>query len=180
VRYPAGPVPADLPASRRIDGVDLLAGTGGGDVLLVSVGAMAGIAVAAAERAAAQGIAVTVADPRWVVPVNPALVRLAAAHRLVITVEDGVRVGGVGSRLALALADAGVAVPTRVVGLPAEFLAHGKRDDILRAHGLGPQELGREVVEALASLPEPASASPTSGEVRVTDGSNRAPVTHQD
>jgi 1-deoxy-D-xylulose-5-phosphate synthase len=173
VRYPTGAVPVDLPALRSVDGVDLLAGDGSGDVLLVTVGAMAATGVAAAERAGAQGISVTVVDPRWVLPVNPALLELAAAHRLVVSVEDGVRVGGVGSRLALALADAGVPTPVRTVGLPARFLGHGRREDILREHGLAPQELGRLVVEAVASLPDPAAASDA-------PATSRRTVTRQD
>ena len=61
-----------------------------------------------AARLVEQGIGVTVVDPRWVRPVAGELVALAAEHRLVVTVEDGVRAGGFGSALADALRDADV------------------------------------------------------------------------
>ncbi len=67
----------------------------------------------------------TVVDPRWVAPVAPELLALAAEHRLVVTVEDNGRVGGVGSVLSQALRDADVDVPARDVGIPQRFLDHG-------------------------------------------------------
>src|SRR6476661_10604474 len=67
------------------------------DVLLVAVGAFGGLAVEAASRLAAQGIGVTVVDPRWALPVPPEIGALASEHRLVVTVEDGGRSGGVGA-----------------------------------------------------------------------------------
>ena len=66
-------------------------------MLLVAVGAFGGLAVEAAGLLAAQGIGVTVVDPRWALPVPPEIAALAAAHRLVVTVEDGGRSGGVGA-----------------------------------------------------------------------------------
>src|SRR5439155_8311460 len=107
VRFPTGTVPADLPARYRRGQVDVLAEGERRDVLLVSVGAFAHLAVDAAARIAEQGYGVTVVDPRWVRPVPIELVGLAAEHRLVVTVEDGVR-GGVGDAVAQALRDAGV------------------------------------------------------------------------
>src|SRR4051794_32262264 len=86
LRFPRGAVGDDIPALSRRGPVDILkAGT---DVLLVAVGAMARLALEVAERVEAQGIAVTVVDPRWVTPVPRELVELAAQHRLVVTVED--------------------------------------------------------------------------------------------
>ena len=59
-----------------------------------------------AARSRQAGYTVRVVDPRWVTPVDPALVELARQAALVVTVEDGVVVGGVGSRVAQALRDA--------------------------------------------------------------------------
>jgi len=89
-------------------------------------------------------------DPRWLKPVNPALVTLARAHRRVVTIEDNGRVGGAGATLARALADAGVDVPVQVFGLEQEFLAQGKRDAILLAQGLGAKDVATRVLEAYA------------------------------
>ncbi|HEX7353337.1 MAG TPA: 1-deoxy-D-xylulose-5-phosphate synthase [Mycobacteriales bacterium] len=155
VRFPRGGVGADIDAVDRVGGVDVLHAAPDADVLLVSVGPMATVALDVAERAAAQGIGVTVVDPRQVLPVDPALVAMAGRHRLVATIEDGLRVGGIGARLGLELADSGVAVPVRPFGLPTQFLEHGSRDQVLAAHGLTGQAIARALVEVVtASVPE--------------------------
>ncbi len=160
VRFPKGAVGPDLLALERVGGVDVLARGTAQDVLLVSVGALATVALDVAGRAADQGIGVTVVDPRWVVPVDPALVSLARAHALVVVIEDGTRIGGVGARLAQVLADAGVEVPVRSHGLPGGFLAQGTRDGLLREAGLGAQELARSVVEGVTRLRARADEEP--------------------
>src|SRR3954468_2188246 len=95
VRFPKGPPPEDVPAVDRRGGVDVLVRNGARDVLLVAVGSMATLGVQVADRLVAQGIGVTVVDPRWVMPVDPALVELAREHRLVVSIEDNGKVGGV-------------------------------------------------------------------------------------
>ncbi len=152
VRFPKGSAIADIPAIERCGGVDVLIRHGASDVLLVSVGAFAPTCLQVADRLADQGIGVTVVDPRWVKPVDPALVELAREHHMVITVEDGVRIGGVGSAVTQALQDAGVDVPVRVFGTPVEFLDHGSRAELLASLGLGAQDISRAVVEAIARL----------------------------
>jgi 1-deoxy-D-xylulose-5-phosphate synthase len=130
------------------------------DVLLAGAGVMAVMCVQAAARLADQGIGVTVIDPRWVKPVDEALAGAAAAHRLVVTVEDNGRVGGFGDAVARLLRDADVTTPVKTFGLPQEFLAHGKREEILAAAGLVPQHLARQITEAVARL-TPELAQPT-------------------
>ncbi|CAL9456663.1 1-deoxy-D-xylulose-5-phosphate synthase [Actinosynnema sp. ALI-1.44] len=136
LRFPKGRVAPDVHAVRPCGAVDVLHESARPDVLLVAVGCLAGEAVAAAAEVEREGIGVTVVDPRWALPVDPAVVALAAGHRRVVCVEDGVRRGGVGEAVAEALRDAGLPTPVRVVGLAPEFLPHGARTDILRAHGL--------------------------------------------
>jgi len=160
VRFAKGVVPAELPAVERVGGVDVLhrpSGSvgGGGDVLLVAVGPFAGLGLDVAARAADQGIAVTVVDPRWVRPLDPALVELTARHRLVVVVEDNGRTGGVGSQLAQLLRDADVDVPLRDLGIPQRFLDHGTRAEVLEEIGLTAQQVARRVAEWVARL-EPA------------------------
>jgi 1-deoxy-D-xylulose-5-phosphate synthase len=161
VRFPKGAIGDDIPALSRRGPVDVLkAGT---DVLVVAVGAMARIALEVAERVERQGIAVTVVDPRWVTPVAPELVQLAAQHRLVVTVEDNGRVGGVGSVLSQALRDADVDVPSRDIGIPQRFLGHGTRAEVHAEIGLTAQEVARKVVEMVARLePELLDSEPQS------------------
>jgi 1-deoxy-D-xylulose-5-phosphate synthase len=139
LRFPKASLGKPVPAVRRTGSIDILHephDDAGDDLLVVAVGVMAGPAVAAAERLAAEGIGCTVVDPRWVLPVDDDLLEMAAAHRCVVTVEDGVRDGGVGSRIALALGSRGVDVPVRCLGLPSDYLAHGNRADLLDELGL--------------------------------------------
>jgi 1-deoxy-D-xylulose-5-phosphate synthase len=152
VRFPKGALPVDLPAVGRLGGLDVLRRRGDEDVLVVVVGAMATLGLDAADRLAAQGIGVTVVDPRWVLPVDAALVPLAARHRLVVVVEDNGRVGGVASAVRHRLADAGVQTAVRGFGLPQSFLAHGRRPEVLERVGLTAQDVSREIVEAVAGL----------------------------
>ncbi len=169
VRFPKGPPPADLEAVDRVggaDGVDVLVRRGDRDVLLVGVGAMASTCVEVAERLAAQGIGVTVVDPRWVKPVSPALVALAAEHRLVVSVEDNGLVGGCGSVLLQTLNAAGVTTPVRLHGIPQEFLDHAKRAAVLEHIGLTAQSVARSVVEAMTAIDdERADARPATRSV---------------
>ncbi|MDL5156546.1 1-deoxy-D-xylulose-5-phosphate synthase [Actinomycetospora termitidis] len=117
------------------------------DVLLVCVGAFGQLGVEAADRLTAQGIGVTVVDPRWLQPVPSVLLELAAGHRLVVTVEDGGRHGGFGSALSDALSEAGVDVPVRRIALDQEFLPHDSRGAVLAKAGLTDQDVARRVTE---------------------------------
>jgi 1-deoxy-D-xylulose-5-phosphate synthase len=152
VRFPKGPPPADIDTISKAGGADVLVRTGDQDVLVVAVGSMATVAVDVAQRLTAQGIGVTVVDPRWVKPVDPAIVELARRHRLVVSVEDNGRVGGVGATLLQTLNDAGVTTPFRLHGIPQEFLDHAKRDVILARIGLDAQTIARGIVEDVTAL----------------------------
>ena len=151
VRFPKGPPPADIEPVDRAGGCDVLVRTGARDVLVVAVGSMATTAVEVADRLVAQGIGVTVVDPRWVKPVDPALIDLAREHRLVVSIEDNGVQGGCGASLLQALNAAGVTTPVRLHGVPQEFLDHAKRAVILERIGLSPQSLARGIVEAMST-----------------------------
>jgi 1-deoxy-D-xylulose-5-phosphate synthase len=153
VRLPKGAPPAeDIPAVDTVGGCDVLVRRGARDVLVVAPGAMAGTAVEVAARLTDQGIGVTVVDPRWVKPIDPALVPLAASHRLVVSVEDNGRIGGFGANLLQLLTDQGVRTPFRLHGIPQEFLEHAKREAILERIGLTAQPLARSIVEDVTAL----------------------------
>jgi 1-deoxy-D-xylulose-5-phosphate synthase len=155
VRFPKGTVGGEAEAIGRLGGMDMLYAPAAGaarDVLLAGAGPMAVMCVQAAARLADQGIGVTVVDPRWVKPVDPALAGAAADHRLVVTVEDNGRVGGFGDAVCRLLRDAGVSTPVQTYGLPQEFLTHAKREEMLEEVGLVPQHLARRITEAVARL----------------------------
>src|ERR1700735_1369309 len=137
------------------------AGGAARDVLLLGAGPMAVTCVQAAERLADQGIGVTVVDPRWIKPLDEALVDAAREHRLVATVEDNGRVGGFGDAVCRLLRDHEVDMPARTFGLPQEFLEHAERGVLLEDVGLAPQHLARAITEAVARLtPELAHGQP--------------------
>jgi 1-deoxy-D-xylulose-5-phosphate synthase len=161
VRFPKGGVGPDVPAVGRIDGVDVLRRDESADVLLVSVGAFAPMCLEVADRLAQQGIGVTVVDPRWVIPVPSAVVELAREHRLVVSVEDNGRTGGVGSAIAMALRDADVDVAFRDFGIERRFFEHASRARVLSATGLTAQDVSRAVVETVARLDHAAASVET-------------------
>jgi 1-deoxy-D-xylulose-5-phosphate synthase len=97
-------------------------------------------------------VAVTVADPRWAYPVPEELVRLAAAHELVVTVEDGMVSGGAGEALARAVATAGLSLPVVNCGLPKEFFQHASRSAIASRAGLTPDAVAARAVASLPAL----------------------------
>jgi 1-deoxy-D-xylulose-5-phosphate synthase len=150
VRFPKGTTGEDLPTKATLGGVDVLQRSGPLDVLIISVGALAGTALRVAESIWAQGIGATVVDPRWVTPVNPTLADMARRHRLAITIEDNSRTAGVGSTIAQFLRDAGVDTPLREFGIPRRFLSHGSRADVLSGCGLTAQNISRAVVEEIS------------------------------
>ncbi|MBV6756019.1 MULTISPECIES: 1-deoxy-D-xylulose-5-phosphate synthase [Rhodococcus] len=154
LRFPKGTVGDDVPAVSRLDGVvDILrAPSGRNDVLIVSVGAFAGLALAAAERLEQQGISATVVDPRWVLPVPESLLKLAEDYTMVVTVEDSGLHGGVGSTVSAALRSAGVDVPCRDLGVPQRFLDHASRAQIHAELGLTAQDVARQITGWFAGL----------------------------
>lgn len=147
IRFPRGNVGADIDAVRRCeDGVDILVEAAHKDVLIVAIGPFAQLGLDVAARLAQQGIGATVVDPRWVVPVPHSVIEMARDHRLVITLEDGIRVGGIGTRVRQDLRRAGVDTAVDELGLPDQFLDHGTRDEILADAGLTAQDIARDVV----------------------------------
>ncbi|WP_116040828.1 1-deoxy-D-xylulose-5-phosphate synthase [Amycolatopsis palatopharyngis] len=149
VRYPKGPVPTDLDAIGRLGGMDVLAGSAHGDVLLLGIGPMAGLCVEAAQRLRTRGVECTVVDPRWVRPLDPALLEAVAGHHAVAVVEDNSRAGGVGDAVARFLRDHHDQTPVRNFGIPAEFPEHGKRAQLLADFGLTAESVAAELLDLL-------------------------------
>jgi 1-deoxy-D-xylulose-5-phosphate synthase len=146
LRFPKGTVGVEFDAVRRMpDGVDVLRDDARKDVLIVTVGPMAAMGLDVADRLAAEGIGATVVDPRWVVPVPRSILALAAEHRIVVSIEDGIRVGGIGTRIRQDLRHAGIDTPVTELGLPDEFLEHGSRSEILERVGLTPVQIASDV-----------------------------------
>ena len=154
VRFPKGGVIEDIPAFERRDGIDVLYRGESADVLLVSVGALAHVAVEAASQAYREGVGVTVIDPRWVKPLPVSLITMAQRYKSVVVLEDGIRHGGIASTISEMFRDAGLLVPIHSIGVPLEFIEHSKRAEVLNDLGITAQNITRSVVEWSSSLRE--------------------------
>ena len=160
IRFGKGTAGAAIPAIRRTeDGVDILKESSAKDVLLMSVGSMATIALQVADLLAAQGIGATVVDPRWVVPVPKSIVDMSADHRLVVTIEDGIKVGGIGTRVRQDLRAAQIDTALTEIGLPDEFIDHATRNQILEETGLTSQAIARDIVAQVVGSRVPHARS---------------------
>jgi len=147
VRFPKGAVQADIPAFERRDGIDVLYRGESADVLLVSVGALAAIAVEAASQAYREGVGVTVIDPRWVKPLPASLITMAQRYKSVVVLEDGIKHGGIASSISELFREAGLNIAIHSIGIPLEFIEHSKRAEILEGLGITAQKISRDIVE---------------------------------
>jgi 1-deoxy-D-xylulose-5-phosphate synthase len=146
IRFPKGSINPDIPAFERRDGIDVLYRGESADILLVSIGAFATIAVEAAAQAYREGVGVTVIDPRWVKPLPTALVTMAQRYKSVVVLEDGIKHGGIASTISELFRDSQLNVPVHSIGVPLTFLEHAKRNQILEDLGITVQNITRSLV----------------------------------
>jgi 1-deoxy-D-xylulose-5-phosphate synthase len=124
----------------------------GGDVCVLAVGKMLEPAEEAAAKLEADGVEATVWDARVVKPLDPKMLEDAAGHPLVVTVEDGMRVGGAGSHISDALAalhPGRRCPPVLNLGTPLEYIPHGAPEGILAELGLDGDGVAGSVRRAL-------------------------------
>ena len=136
IRWPRG---AAVHVNEREVGVGLLARQvrkGDGSLCILAVGKMVADAQKAADDLAATGVDATVWDVRCCAPLDSAMIADAAGHRAVVTVEDGIRDGGIGMTIADQVHAVAVTVPVNVLGIPAKFIPQGSADRILAQLGL--------------------------------------------
>jgi 1-deoxy-D-xylulose-5-phosphate synthase len=128
---------------------------GDGTVCLLAVGKLVEAAEEAAAKLAPDGIEATVWDVRVVSPPDPEMLADASGHGLVLTLEDGIRIGGAGTFLvdAMRRSDSGdlVRSSVRVLGIPGTYIPHGKPDQILAELGLDGPGIASSVTQALAT-----------------------------
>ena len=154
LRFPKGALSPEVPAIRTIGDIDVLADAAEPQVLIVGTGVGATIGVHVAEKLAAQGIGAIVVDPVWVLPTNPGLLPLARGKHLVVSIEDGIRAGGVGEALQRALQDDGITTQIKVFGLPTEFLDHASRASVMTKVGMTSSRIAHDLIGALSGAPE--------------------------
>ena len=152
IRYPKGAVCADIPAFERRDGIDVLYRGESADILLLSVGSMATMAVEAAAQAYREGVGVTVIDPRWVKPLPESLITMARRYKSVVVIEDGIKHGGIASTVSELFREEGLTIPIHSIGVPLEFIEHSTRNEILVDLGITVQTITRSLVSWSSAL----------------------------
>jgi 1-deoxy-D-xylulose-5-phosphate synthase len=151
VRYPRSPIPDETmpegdPLILEIGKAEQL--RAGGDVAIVALGTMVAPSLAAAEMLQAQGVSATVVNARFAAPVDGAMIGgLARSTGRIVTVEESVLAGGFGSAVGERLSDDGIVVPHLRLGVPNEFVLHGKRDELLKQVGLDAESIARRTLE---------------------------------
>lgn len=153
IRYSKEKLPDDIvEVAHRGEGmsrVDVISADRDARTLIVGYGQFVGLAVQTAELLRAQGVAATVVDPLWALPVSPELIDLATEFDHVITIEDNLVEGGLGQRLRSRLAEEGITTPVHCFGIPHAFLQHASRSQILSTLGLTPQSVAHAVLPKL-------------------------------
>jgi 1-deoxy-D-xylulose-5-phosphate synthase len=150
LRYPKAEIGADLPAVASLGAADVLLARDRAEVLILAVGPLGQVAVEAARRLERTGVAATVVDPRWVLPIDPDLVAATHGYRLVVTLEDNGCAGGYGDAFCRALRSSSSDTDVLTLGLAQAFVAHGERSDILAQHGLDADGVVAAVTARLA------------------------------
>jgi 1-deoxy-D-xylulose-5-phosphate synthase len=145
IRFPKGAVPSDIPALERISGTDILHRGASKQVLLISVGSMASMAVEVANLAKEQSIEITVVDPLWVKPISPDVIAMCGQYGTVIVMEDGIKHAGIASTISEALREAGSNCTLHSIGIPLEFIEHSKRNEILEDLAITPAEIVQQI-----------------------------------
>jgi 1-deoxy-D-xylulose-5-phosphate synthase len=163
VRYPRGDgVGVDLPA----EGIPLAIGKGrivrdGNTVAILSLGTRLAEALKAADQLAAQGLSTTVADARFMKPLDEDLIRdLAGRHAVLITIEEG-SVGGFGSHVLEFLSGEGLldnGLKVRTMTLPDVFIDHDKPEVMYANAGLDAAGIVEKVTSALSHTAAPTGA----------------------
>jgi len=131
IRFPKGAIPADIAALDRVDGIDILHRGNTNQVLVISIGSMASMALEVAQLAHEESIEVTVIDPLWVKPMSSNVTALCAKYATVVVMEDGIKHAGIASTISERLREAGSQCSVHSIGVPLEFIEHSKRNEIL-------------------------------------------------
>jgi 1-deoxy-D-xylulose-5-phosphate synthase len=145
LRFPKGAIPADIPAEERVFGVDILHRGASQQVLLISIGSMASMALEVAQLAKQQSIEITVVDPLWVKPISPAIIAMCADYSTVVVMEDGIKHGGIASSISEVLRDAESTCTLHSIGVPLEFIEHSKRNEILNDLAITPDAIVQQI-----------------------------------
>ena len=145
IRFPKGAIPADIPALERVSGIDVLHRGNNKQVLVISVGSMAAMALEVAQLAREQSIEITVIDPLWVKPISSSVTALCAEYSTIVVMEDGIKHAGIASTISEALGQQGNNRIVHSIGVPLEFIEHSKRNEILEDLAITPAAIVQQI-----------------------------------
>lgn len=121
----------------------------GSDVAILAFGRMVNYALEAAELLEEEGISARVVDMRWVKPIDKDAIARAAETKLVVTVEDGVIIGGAGEAVGEVLSEKNLKVDALTLGIPDEFIEQGNVDLLFADLRLDAAGIASRIIEKL-------------------------------
>jgi len=145
IRFPKGAIPTDIPALERVSGIDVLHRGQNKQVLVISVGSMAAMALEVAQLGHEQSIEITVIDPLWVKPISSNVTALCAEYDTIVVMEDGIKHAGIASTISEALGQQGSNRMVHSIGIPLEFIEHSKRNEILHDLEITPAAIVQQI-----------------------------------
>jgi len=145
IRFPKGAIPADIAALERVAGIDILHRGGTNQVLVISIGSMASMALEVAQLAHKESIEVTVIDPLWVKPMSSNVTAMCAKYSTIVVMEDGIKHAGIASTISESLREAGSQCSVHSIGVPLEFIEHSKRNEILEDLKITPAAIVQQI-----------------------------------
>ena len=151
VRYPRGQVPECFPACPPVEYGKAEILKEGRDAAVLGLGITNEACLRASELLEAEGIRPVCVNMRFVKPLDTVLLdRLCSCCRLLVTVEENVRTGGMGEQISAYLRNRGEAVKVVCLSAGDSFISHGKVDSLRRQIGISPEDIAREIREGLA------------------------------
>lgn len=154
LRWSKTPAPRAAPGEAG-SGLSARCVASGSEVCLIGVGKMLAAARAAAALLEAEGVSCSVWDPRVVKPLDPVMIADAVRHRLVVTIEDGLREGGIGAAIRDQVS-AATETPVVTLGLPAVHIPHGDVEEILSMFSLDAEGIAAAVRKHIQPVSIPA------------------------
>ena len=150
VRFPKGKIACATPAIRCVDGVDVLVDEDSPQVVVIGYGPLATLAMEVAEDLRGSGTPTLVVDPVWAWPLSATLVDMVRDALVVVSIEDGIDVGGLGEHLSVRLSDEGSTARVVRVAVPTTFIPQGERESILADLGFTREAIVGKIQAILA------------------------------
>lgn len=119
-------------------------------LLIISIGAMATLSIKVANNICKKHkVHVTIVDPKWILPINLSFLQFMLKYKLIITIEDGVSIGGIGFRLKYELSKINDKLKFIEFGFPTKFIKQGTRSQIFDKFGMTVNGISKVILKEL-------------------------------